>query len=76
MLYKRYQNQKGLLTKIGKGMIQIVGGASVDGQMLGDIKEYIREKYPSTGGVLNTIIMDFIGGVAMVYPDYSLTQCY
>jgi len=76
MLYRRYKNQKGLLSKIAKGMIQIVGGASVDGQMLNAIEGYIREKYPETGGVLNTIIKNFIGGVAQVQPDYSLTQCY
>ena len=76
MLYARYKNQKSLLERVAKGLIKITGMAGISGQMLNAVQKYIRSKYGSTqGGLLNSILLDFIGGVAQVQPDYSLTQC-
>ncbi len=76
MLYARYKNQKSLLERVAQGIIKITGMSGISGQMLNAVQKYIRSKYGSTqGGLLNSILLDFIGGVAQVQPDYSLTQC-
>ena len=77
MLYVRYKNQKSLLSKIAKGIIKIAGGAYVSGQILNNVSKHLRAEYGSTyGGLLNSVLTDFLGGVAQISPDTSLTQCY
>ena len=77
MLYVRYKNQKSLLSKIAKGIIKIAGGTYVSGQILNNVSKHLRTEYGSTsGGLLNSVLTDFIGGVAQISPDTSLTQCY
>ena len=76
MLYRRYGQQKGFLKTIAKSILKAVGGGFISAQMLTIISDGIREKFgDKTGGLANSIMTDFIGGLMTIMSDDSMGDC-
>jgi len=76
MLYRRYGQQKGFLKSIAKTILKAVGGGFISAQMLTIISDGIREKFgEKTGGLANSIMTDFIGGLMTIMSDDSMGDC-
>lgn len=76
MLYRRYNQQKGLLKNIAKSILKVLGGGFISAQMLTIISDGIREKFgEEKGGLANSLITDFIGGLMTIMADDSLGDC-
>jgi len=76
MLYARYNQQKGFLKNIAKSIVKVAGGGYISAQMLTIISDGIRKKFGErTGGLANSVMTDFIGGLFSVMADDSLGDC-
>lgn len=76
MLYRRYGQQKGFLKNIAKTILKAVGGGFISAQMLTIISDGIRDKFgEKTGGLANSIMTDFIGGLMTIMSDDSMGDC-
>ena len=76
MMYRRYNQQKGFLKNIAKTILKALGGGFISAQMLTIISDGIRKKFgEKTGGLANSIMTDFIGGLMTVMSDDSLGDC-
>ena len=76
MMYRRYNEQKGFLSSIAKSIIKTLGGGFISAQMLTIISDGIRKKFgDKTGGLANSIMTDFIGGLVTIMGDDSMADC-
>jgi len=76
MMYRRYNQQKGFLSTIAKTIIKTLGGGFISAQMLTIISDGIRKKFgDKTGGLANSIMTDFIGGLVTIMGDDSMADC-
>lgn len=75
LLYYKYENEKGALTKVAQAIISVVGGFVIDGRVWRILQEQIRKEYPNTGRLLNSVLSDFIGGIAYIKPDHGVKAC-
>lgn len=76
MLYFKYGNEKSVLQSIARGIMKIAGGFVIDGRIWRVLQKQIADKYgEKSGSLLNSVMSDFIGGLAGITDDYGAKAC-
>jgi hypothetical protein len=81
MMYGKYNQEKSVLTKVAKSIIQLIGNVAnvyVDSEILQILQDGIRTKFGEYhGGLVNSMLLDFIGSTLTVTTGFeSKAQCY